>query len=132
MLRLVLGAVMIAHGYPKIFGGFSHFAQLVSSLGMPAWLAYFAAVAEFLGGIAVIVGLLTRLAALGIVIDLSLAIAKVHFKNGFTGNGNYQLPWRLAAMRNFRPDLFRRRVRLRSTASAALVGQKRKRRTENS
>jgi putative oxidoreductase len=98
VLRLVLGAIMIAHGYPKVFGGLSHHAQFVSSLGMPAWLAYFSAAAEFFGGIAVLVGLLTRLAALGIVINLSVAIGKVHWKNGFNGNGNYQFPLALAAM----------------------------------
>ena len=98
VLRLVLGAIMIAHGYSKVFGGLPHHAQFVSSLGLPPWLAYFSAAAEFLGGIAVIVGLLTRLAAFGIVIDLGVAIAKVHWKNGFTGNGNYQFPLALAAI----------------------------------
>jgi putative oxidoreductase len=98
VLRLVLGAIMIAHGYSKVFGGLSHHAQFVSSLGLPPWLAYFSAAAEFLGGIAVIVGLLTRLAAFGIVIDLGVAIAKVHWKNGFIGNGNYQFPLALAAI----------------------------------
>jgi putative oxidoreductase len=98
VLRLVLGAIMTVHGYSKVFGGLSHHAQFVASLGIPAWLAYVSAAAEFLGGIGVIVGLLTRLAALGIVIDLSVAIGKVHWKNGFTGNGNYQFPLALAAM----------------------------------
>jgi putative oxidoreductase len=98
VLRLVLGAVLIAHGYPKIFGGMSHQVQMVRGLGIPGWLAYFSATAEFFGGIAVIIGLLTRLAALGIVINMSVAIAKVHWKNGFTGNGNYQFPLALAAM----------------------------------
>lgn len=98
VLRLVLGAIMIAHGYSKVFGGLSHTVQMVNNLGLPGWLGYFSAVAEFFGGIAVIAGLLTRLAALGIVIDLSVAIAKVHWKNGFTGNGNYQFPLALAAM----------------------------------
>ena len=98
VLRLVLGAVMIAHGYPKVFGGLHHTVQMVGNLGLPGWLGYFSAVAEFFGGIGVLVGLLTRLAALGIVIDLSVAIAKVHWKNGFLGNGNYQFPLALAAM----------------------------------
>jgi putative oxidoreductase len=98
ILRLVLGAIMIAYGYSKVFGGLSHHAQFVRSLGIPGWLAYFSAAAEFLGGIAVVVGLLTRLAAFGIVIDLGVAIAKVHWKNGFLGNGNYQFPLALAAI----------------------------------
>lgn len=98
VLRLALGAVMIAHGYSKVFGGLSHTAQMVSNLGLPGWLGYFSAAAEFFGGVAVIIGLLTRLAGLGIVINMGVAIAKVHWKNGFTGNGNYQFPLALAAI----------------------------------
>jgi putative oxidoreductase len=98
VLRLALGAVMIGHGYSKVFGGMSHHVQMVHNLGMPGWLAYFSATAEFLGGIAVVVGLLTRLAALGILINMAVAIGKVHWKNGFMGNGGYQFPLALAAI----------------------------------
>ena len=98
VLRLVLGAIMIGHGYPKVFGGLSHHVQTVSNMGLPGWLAYFSAAAEFLGGIAMILGLLTRLAALGIVINMAVAIAKVHWKNGLLGNGGYQFPLALAAI----------------------------------
>lgn len=98
VLRLVLGAIMIAHGYSKVFGGLSHHEQFVGNLGLPGWLAYFSPAAEFFGGIAVIAGLLTRIAALGILINMSVAIGKVHWKNGFTGNGNYQFPLALAAI----------------------------------
>ena len=56
-LRLVLGAIMIGHGYPKVFGGLSHHVHLVSGLGLPGWLAYLSAAAEFFGGIALVVGL---------------------------------------------------------------------------
>jgi len=97
-LRLVLGVIMIGHGYPKVFGGLSHHFQMVSGLGLPGWLAYFSAAAEFLGGILVIAGLWTRCAALAILIDLSVAIAKVHWKNGLLGNGGYQFPLALAAI----------------------------------
>lgn len=97
-LRLVLGAIMIGHGYSKVFGGLSHHAQFVSSLGIPGWLAYCSAFAEFFGGIAVTIGLFTRCAALAILINLSVAIGKVHWKNGFLGNGGYQFPLALAAM----------------------------------
>jgi len=98
VLRVVLGAVMIGHGYGKVFGGLSHFAQFVSSLGMPSWLAYVSAITEFFGGILVIAGLLTRCVSLAILIDLSVAIAKVHWKHGFLGEGGYQFPLALAAI----------------------------------
>jgi putative oxidoreductase len=97
-LRLVLGAIMIGHGYPKVFGGLAHHVQAVSNLGLPGWLAYLSAAAEFLGGIAIILGLLTRLAALGITINMAVAVGKVHWKNGFLGNGGYQFPLALAAI----------------------------------
>jgi putative oxidoreductase len=98
VLRLVLGIIMIGHGYPKVFGGLSHHVQSVSNMGLPGWLAYFSAAAEFLGGIAVILGLLTRLAALGITINMLVAVGKVHWKNGLLGQGGYQFPLGLAAI----------------------------------
>ena len=39
-MRLALGAVMVGHGYHKVFGGLQHHAQFVSSLGLPAGAAY--------------------------------------------------------------------------------------------
>jgi putative oxidoreductase len=98
VLRIVLGVIMIGHGYSKVFGGLSHHVQFVSSLGLPGWLAYVSAVTEFFGGIPVITGLLTRCVSLAILIDLGVAIAKVHWKNGLLGNGGYQFPLALAAI----------------------------------
>jgi putative oxidoreductase len=98
LLRIVLGVVMIGHGYPKVFGGLSHHVQMVSGLGLPGWSAYLSATAEFFGGIVVIAGLFTRFAALAICIDLGVAIWKVHWKNGLLGNGGYQFPLALAAI----------------------------------
>lgn len=97
-LRLVLGAIMIGHGYPKVFGGLSHHVQMVSGLGLPGWLAYLSAAAEFFGGILLIAGLLTRCAALAILIDLTVAIVKVHWKHGLMGQGGYEFPLALAAI----------------------------------
>lgn len=98
VLRLVLGAVMIAHGYPKVFGGMHHFVDVVRGLHLPGWMAYLSAAAEFGGGILLIVGLLTRFAAACVCIDMVVAIFGVHLKNGFLGQGNYQFPLALAAM----------------------------------
>jgi putative oxidoreductase len=98
VLRLVLGVIMIGHGYSKVFGGLSHHAQFISSLGLPGWLAYISAVTEFFGGLLVIAGLLTRCVSLAILIDLGVAIAKVHWKHGLLGEGGYQFPLALAAI----------------------------------
>ncbi len=98
VLRLVLGVIMIAHGSGKVFGGLSHHVQMVSGLGLPGWLAYFSAAAEFFGGILVIAGFLTRFAALAILVDMAVAIWKVHWKNGLMGDHGYQFPLAVAAI----------------------------------
>ena len=61
VLRIVLGVIMIGHGYPKVFGGLSEHVHHVSNLGLPGWLAYCSAAAEFFGGILLLVGLFTRI-----------------------------------------------------------------------
>ena len=98
-LRLILGAVMIGHGQHKVFGHLQEFAGHVASLGMPAWLGYVSAFAEFVGGILLIAGLFTRCAAFAILVDMTVAIVKVHWKHGFMGNGGYEFPltlWTIA------------------------------------
>ena len=98
VLRLVLGAIMIAHGYHKVFGGFHNHQQFVGSLGLPAWLAYLSAGTEFFGGIAIVLGLFTRFFALAIVIEMAVAIGKVHLKNGLTGPTGFEFPLTCAAI----------------------------------
>ena len=100
VLRAALGAVFIAHGGQKLFGGMKNFESIVSGIGVPWWMAYVVALVEFGGGILVLVGLLTRLAALGILADMCVAIAKVHWKNGLVapqGKG-YEFPLACAAI----------------------------------
>ena len=98
LARLVLGVIMTVHGYPKVFGGLQQFAGTVSGFGFPGWMGYVAAFTEFLGGLFLIFGILTRFAALGTLGMMIVAIWKVHWKNGFVGQGNYQFPLALAAL----------------------------------
>lgn len=98
VMRLALGAVMVGHGYHKVFGGLHHHVQVVSSLGLPGWTAYLSAFTEFFGGILVLLGLFTRVAAFAICINMSVAIAKVHFHNGLMGDKGYEFPLALAAL----------------------------------
>ena len=98
VLRLVLGAIMIAHGYHKVLGGFHHHMDMVGSLGLPRWLAYLSAGTEFFGGIAIVLGLLTRFFSLAIVIEMAVAIWKVHFKNGLMGTGGFEFPLAVATI----------------------------------
>ncbi|MFY9559133.1 MAG: DoxX family protein [Terriglobales bacterium] len=98
VLRLVLGAIMIAHGYHKVFGGFQSHQQFVSSLGIPAWMAYLSTGTEFFGGIGIVLGVFPRFFSLAFVIEMAIAIWKVHFKNGLTGQGGYEFPLALATI----------------------------------
>ena len=93
-LRVVLGAVMVAHGYHKIIphGALYDFTHFVAKLGMPAWLGYVAAFTEFFGGMLLIAGLLTRFAAFAVAIDMGVAVFRVHLRGGLTGPGGFEFP----------------------------------------
>jgi putative oxidoreductase len=90
--RLVLGIVFFAHGAQKMlgwFGGFGFSGTMTFFTGMlhiPAPLAFLAIVAEFFGGIGLILGFLTRIAAFGIGVNMLVAIMKVHHAFGFFMN----------------------------------------------
>jgi putative oxidoreductase len=98
VMRLALGAIMIAHGYHKVFGGFHHHMDMVGSLGLPRWLAYLSAGTEFFGGIGIVLGLFTRFCSLAFAIEMGVAIWKVHYKSGLTGSNGYEFPLALAAI----------------------------------
>lgn len=98
VMRLTLGAILIAHGYHKVFGGFHKHMEMVASLGLPSWLAYLSAGTEFFGGIAIVLGLFARFFALAVLVEMAVAIWKVHFKNGLMGPGGYEFPLALAMM----------------------------------
>jgi putative oxidoreductase len=101
VMRLVLGVIMIAAGYHKVFGGLQHHAQLVAGLGLPGWLGYVSSFTEFLGGLLILAGLFTRCAAFAVCIDLGLAIWKVHMHNGLMGSPDhpgYNYPLAVAAL----------------------------------
>ncbi|MGA2425476.1 MAG: DoxX family protein, partial [Terriglobales bacterium] len=91
ILRFVLGVVFFAHGAQKMlgwFGGFGFHATMgfFTHMGMPAPVAFLVICTEFFGGLGLIVGLLTRVAALGIGGEMIGAIFMVHLPNGFFMN----------------------------------------------
>jgi putative oxidoreductase len=93
VLRLVLGVVFFAHGAQKLLGwfggyGFHNTIAFFGHSGMPAPVAFLVICTEFFGGIGLIVGLFTRIAALGIGIEMIGAIFLVHLPNGFFMNWN--------------------------------------------
>lgn len=96
--RLALGVIMVVHGYQNVFRHLHDHVHLVASLGLPGWLGYISAFTEFLGGILVFVGFFTRAAAFAICIDLAVAIWKVHWHNGLTGDHGFEFPLAAAAL----------------------------------
>jgi putative oxidoreductase len=98
-LRLILGTIMIDHGYGKVFhGGLGPFVQHIGSMGLPSWLGYCSAFTEFFGGILLVAGLLTRFVSIAVVIDMAVAIWKIHWKNGMFAKGGYEFPLTLATI----------------------------------
>ena len=81
ILRVVMGAAFILHGWPKFQNAF-HWMDREDAPGPPGLLQALAAFSEFGGGIALIVGLLTPLAALGIACTMIGALAMVHLPHG--------------------------------------------------
>ena len=82
VLRLVTGTAFILHGWPKFQNAFHWMDRPDAPAPVPGFLQALAAFSEFGGGIALIVGFLTPLAALGIACTMAVAIAMVHLPNG--------------------------------------------------
>lgn len=89
ILRIALGVVFFAHGSQKVlgwFGGYGWAGTLgffQQALGIPPFWAGLSFLAELLGGILILLGLLTRPAALSIAVTMFVAGMKVGLPNGF-------------------------------------------------
>jgi putative oxidoreductase len=92
VMRLALGVSVAVHGYGKVVphGALNHYVHYIATLGIPAWLGYVSAYTEFVGGILLIIGLLTRFAAALVAINLLVAFVFVGIHQGF-GIYNYIL-----------------------------------------
>jgi putative oxidoreductase len=92
ILRLILGVVFFAHGAQKMLGWFGGYGfsgtmgYFTGTAHIPAVLAFLAIAAEFFGGMGLIFGFLTRIAAFGISVNMLVAIATVHGAAGFFMN----------------------------------------------
>lgn len=99
LLRVAMGAAFMFHGWPKIQNA-SGWMDAHGSSGMPPFLQAAAAVSEFGGGLALILGLLTPLAALGLAGTMATALGMVHLRMGhaFVASAPGQPSYELAAV----------------------------------
>lgn len=115
VMRLAAGALFVAHGYAKLFGGEEksvhplarrylgegfataterggpkNFAAGLARMGvpMPQLMAYVVGTTEFFGGLLLITGLFTRLAALALAVNMICAIKLAHWKQGMIGSAS--------------------------------------------
>lgn len=106
LVRMVVGLLLAGHGAQKLFGwsggpGTGGFTWFTGSLGLrpaAAW-AWIGALSEFGGGFGLALGLLTPLAAAGIIASMLVATATLHWSNGlWAANNGYEFPLTLAAV----------------------------------
>ena len=91
-MRLISGFALIQHGWPKIQHAFN---WMPAEMGMPGSLQALAALAEFGGGLALMLGLLTPIACFGIACTMGVALLTVHLPHGdpmvgATGKASYE------------------------------------------
>ena len=94
LLRGIVGIVAVLHGWPKM-KDLGAFIERIGRMGVPIPSVFGTAVAlaEFLGGLALILGLFTRYGAFSFACVMAVAVFKIHLPNGFDSGGNgYEYP----------------------------------------
>lgn len=91
LARLALGIVMLPHGAQDLFGwfggqGIAGALGYYASLGVPPFLGWLVLITEFFGGVALIIGVVGRVAAFAIALVLLAAVVKLHWSVGFFMN----------------------------------------------
>ena len=98
VLRMALGIIFIAHGYPKLahLRGGAQMQNFFVEHGLPGYFLYISGVLEVFGGGLLLLGLFTRPVALLLGIEMCVAIWKVHSGRGYLAVHDYEFPLTLA------------------------------------
>lgn len=91
LLRIMVGLVFLANGISKFTGGIENTVGWFDSIGIPGFLAYVIAIIELVGGIAMILGLGTRIVSVLFGVIMIGAIFTVNFAEGFLNGYVYDL-----------------------------------------
>ncbi|KAB2840758.1 DoxX family protein [bacterium] len=96
LLRISTGIIMAAHGWDKL-QNLTATVEQFGAMGIPKAGVYLAIAGELGGGLGLIVGLLTPVAAFGVFCTMAVAVLHVHLKNGlFAKDGGFEYPLTLA------------------------------------
>lgn len=98
LLRVALGLLFFVHGLDKFQGGIGNTAGWFQSIGLPGFAAYLVALIELVGGIALVLGLGTRIVSGLFVLIMLGAIIKVKFAAGFLGGFELDLALMVMAL----------------------------------
>ncbi|MCF6411091.1 DoxX family protein [Pseudalkalibacillus salsuginis] len=101
VLRVILGITFFIHGLVKFQNGIGNVAEMFGSMGLPGFMAYGVALLELIGGIALVLGLFSRVVSALFALLMIGAIVKVKLAAGFLGNdqmAGYELDLVLLAM----------------------------------
>lgn len=97
VLRVALGIIFLYHGYPKLMHTHGNLQGVFVEHGLPGYFVYVSGILETFGGGLLLLGLLTRVAALLLAIEMCVAIWKVHSLHGIYAVHDYEFPLALAA-----------------------------------
>lgn len=104
LMRVILGIIFFMHGFQKAFGWFGGFGFhgtmhfFTGMLHIPAFFALLAILAESVGSILLLLGFFTRFAAFCLLVDMMVAIFRVHVTHGFFSPMGYEYPLTVAAL----------------------------------
>jgi putative oxidoreductase len=103
LIRVVAGGSLAIHGFPILFGNTAAAAQFLASVGFENALfwAYVVGVVEFVCGVCLAIGLLTRVVAVPIIAFLAIAIITYHWQFGFAWENRgveYPLFWAIVVL----------------------------------